>query len=918
MSQTSPKAAAEEFSSALLRLSRVPNETTPYQLWKALSEEERTTAAKAYWDSESNRSSLVEEIATTFNFRKETVREWEADKAAHYARHLRPHHPPLLRGLLVRLHIPPRHEMLERFLDQLGIPHRGGHLAEEADQVQVEEAQVRRAADRLREEFPFDQVVTYFLTLIALRQDFAPGLDRWLRVNVTDIHESTDAHEEDVSEEPVETEGGPARSDGFMAGEFTTLDRRMIRTVVDVAQGIEGAPTEDELDDLVGELIQLNSERHRSYFHAGFRDVVLGRPVPDEIPAQNQARLRWYWAGYLSGLGRKGEWGRIVELFDSEQAVRDAGRGSSGAGPMAAQLIFDALRRADRPGEAAAYLNAKTVVANPALLHVMRFVGTDLLREDRAAEARPLFDLLGDVVDRLEEIGVDTSAPLFLEILRRRAHCYRQLGESQRATELLNELLRRESDPGVRTMAETDLGLIDGGFRRLSDLVIPEDAERRQLLLESLEQGEPRFERAAEADVQYAAHGRFCLGVLELLRDNHEAAASDLDVALSVFESDPERYRHGNLLANTRLYLACAIAEDLQTGRNPKVAELVRKGHEGGGKLPRSMLSTVLAALALTSDELAQEVAESVLRAHGEALLDMLADSDAAARSEMITSALLERAEDEDRGETARVTDYRRVLPLLLEQKRHDEAARVLDQMEGAARQGIGRVEFEGLLRQPENYEPVWEQQDAFWARIQCLEADGTYQDALALLEEKFHEVLSTERFGYLEEAEALLEQMATYAPSEDRIVGLRPRLEAERESAEVGEPETADEPRRVRLLFVGGNETQEQYDADIRKELDDEGARIDVTFLHTGWSSNWGRHLETVKRELPTHDGLVLMRFMRTELGRQIRRVNDDLPWRGCYGTGKRAMKDSIKSAASRARRHLRRQERKVTDGGS
>ncbi|MGH7563092.1 MAG: hypothetical protein ACREK5_01535 [Gemmatimonadota bacterium] len=67
------------------------------------------------------------------------------------------------------------------------------------------------------------------------------------------------------------------------------------------------------------------------------------------------------------------------------------------------------------------------------------------------------------------------------------------------------------------------------------------------------------------------------------------------------------------------------------------------------------------------------------------------------------------------------------------------------------------------------------------------------------------------------------------------------------------------------------------------------------------------------MQRKLPGHDGVVIMRFVRTEFGRRLRGSLGDTPWRQCAVAGRRAMIESILLVADAARRHLDRLERNI-----
>jgi hypothetical protein len=102
----------------------------------------------------------------------------------------------------------------------------------------------------------------------------------------------------------------------------------------------------------------------------------------------------------------------------------------------------------------------------------------------------------------------------------------------------------------------------------------------------------------------------------------------------------------------------------------------------------------------------------------------------------------------------------------------------------------------------------------------------------------------------------------------------------------------------KVRVLFVGGNEIQARYDERIIEQLSREWPGVRVRFEHTGWSPNWGREVDGLVKEGSGSDAVVIMRMIRTMLGRTLRERIDS-PWVACTGTGCAAMTESIRKAA-------------------
>lgn len=926
MSQTPSEHRKERLRSSLARLAAEPEAVTRTKVWRALTAEERERAALAVLEDAPppDRDELIRETAKLHHFRLKTVEDWPNPRIAKAVARRAPTKGAIVTGLLQHFHLSARRKLLADFLDGLGIGHEKGSITEEVDAIDVAPADVKHAADRLLPLHPIDEVVTYFLSLIAIRYSFANGLEEWLRDLVgstsAETHDDDDLPADDLPADEVKADPlGPEPVAAEDTDEFTTLDRQLVRTIVDVAQGIEGALTVDELDDLLQEILELNSTRHRTYFHAGFRDAVLDAEPRDGLRASNETRRRWYWAGFVQGLVREGRWREVVEHFDREQAVRDLGTIRHGAvdkasaaasARAAAPHITEALCRHGRAGEAAKFIDVGVIVTAPGAFHLLRSEAEALLRQDNAAEARTVYDLLANVVERLTQQGLATGQRAFLEVRRRRAHCYRQLGELNVARSLLTELLEKEPDAEIRAMVLTDLGLIDGGFRRLADLSVPLDEERLDGFAAALERGVPRFEDAMALDVRYSAHARYCLGVLAFVRKLYGKAIDHLEVALSVFESEPDRYGPGSVLPHARLYLGLALCLEVRTGRMRRAAELIRDSIASGAQLPPYLISNALDALALSSKPAARETGEIILEAMGDEALDLLVASEACRDSDRVAQALFDRASDARRPEGARVQDFRKAIPILIGHEHFDRAAEALDFLENAAFRGLGREEFIEILDDPDRYSPAWDVEDAEWALARCFEVAGHYADAARVLTKQFHRILSQNGADGITEAEAIIGRIREYGLSEDHCTPLQRRLEAiVEESSDQASPPQVTERQRIRILFVGGDERQAQYDAAIEEELQKQYPHITVEFCHPGWGSQWGRTLEDVKRRLAHHDGVVVSRYLRTEFGRQLRK-SLEVPWRGCYGTGKQAMVNSIIQAARSAEGTLGRKD--------
>ncbi len=107
---------------------------------------------------------------------------------------------------------------------------------------------------------------------------------------------------------------------------------------------------------------------------------------------------------------------------------------------------------------------------------------------------------------------------------------------------------------------------------------------------------------------------------------------------------------------------------------------------------------------------------------------------------------------------------------------------------------------------------------------------------------------------------------------------------------------------RRVRVLVVGGAERQAKAEDTVRILLGEHHPHIQAHLIQTGWSGNWNRTFAEIEREMQRHDALVIVRFMRTNLGRQIRRQWSGV-WRSCWSGGPGAIVEAVARAAAAVR---------------
>lgn len=903
---------------SLKRLVDSPKRPGAIRLWNALTPDERQAATHAYLESDSvGRRPLNKVVAEARRFRPATVQKWTVAKIVQEMRTVPLHDPGVALRLLRCSQIPGRLPMVSAFLDAVGIRHTDGSV-DSIKRLDASEDTLRSAASELVAEYGPRAVVIYVLVL---RLDGAPIGEKargWLQAHFEEpVAEAVGDEDDSVTvslgeADPADEEEADATEDDpVRQASLTTLDRLLMKATQNSAHGIVGALDEDQIDDAVGEFVKLNSTRNKSYFHAGYRDVLFGRPIVDQLPSEAPASVRWYWAGAIRGWARRERWGQIANAFASSPVVQQLGSGSNNASAAAVCDVVEALHRENRTEEVAGFVKKRALVAAPRLFEMLLDATTNLLRAGDAANARPIFELLMQTRGTLEERGVAPPQRVLLAAHRRTAHCLRGLHEHGRSRRLLTGLLDEDPDPNVHAMVHADLGLMGGGFDALEDVALPLRQDELHGVLERLMTGKEHFRESVKAGREYSSHGHYCLGVLYLGQAGGEKefqrAEHHLQRARMHFSEQANSYAD-ELVRRTNLYVAVAKTLQLQYDKFANAADMITKALGAGARIPAYLINRTVEAFTLADDKSdLRRVTDAIVEAGGDAVLDELADCAAALDCcPALVDQLRSRADSKRRSGSARAADLRATLRGYMMAGDLARAGEVLDGLESLALNKVGGSEFVELLSHPDRYDPAWTPDDAAIALAHCHEAQGAYHDATSVLRDVFHRLMAKDTDTALLDAAGLLQRISRYGIERLSYSDMRVRYDAAvADVAEADDGRVADQAQRlVKVLVMGGAEQQARSEDSVRSALRTRCPHVRPTFIQTGWSSNWERPLQEFNRQVENHDALVILRFIRTNLGRRVRREwPGSRPWRFCWSGGVGAIVDAVERAAAAVR---------------
>jgi hypothetical protein len=155
---------------------------TPSRLWKQLTLEQRTRAARAFWedpDATDDQLQAALLIAQQKKFRPKTVVGLDVDRKARHLATLGTVPDQIAARTLVVYHLAEQRPMMAAFLDSLGIAHEDGLIQE--DSVKPDAEKIGPAASQLAKDFPADDVKIYLNTLLCQDPETWGALDETVR-----------------------------------------------------------------------------------------------------------------------------------------------------------------------------------------------------------------------------------------------------------------------------------------------------------------------------------------------------------------------------------------------------------------------------------------------------------------------------------------------------------------------------------------------------------------------------------------------------------------------------------------------------------------------------------------------------------------------------------------------------------------
>jgi hypothetical protein len=714
---------------------------------------------------------------------------------------------------------------------------------------------------------------------------------------------------------------------------LAAVDRLVIQAIVTSLLGQTAATVRrEELTDLVRDFVNLNVQRFESYYLLGFLHGIRAEAQEDLGLAANRARRGWYLAGYLHGTFRAKGDAAFVAAVDALSEGDLAAFGdpqSSGACPRILASVVEAAIDANRPDLLVRWLRLAGPGDEVATRNAVRWV---LAR--RVAASGEEITTVATVLESLRacrylsESGPAHTDPDEIACLLAMFGLCSEIGASDTSADVVllsRELATRvvelaEGGAGTRSddllhEVETALVVSQIGIRRPSELV-PLDAKgaarrhaRLAAVLEAQGIGPSHPLRVLE---------RLLRGIMRLradratLSDAVELDSECRDLVLALRRMHPVRERWGSLRAEEFARVLEVLADLIvllvgdEKGMDRAVASLTEWLDEEGSIDP-ALCGKALEHAAIVGSARLPGLFRAAARKHGASAFQ-LSDVHALARdaeSRMGLFVLLTSAESPipfaDRMQA--IAD---LCGVAAGQNDPQLARECIDHLRERAAKSILKVGpvLRKALDDP-RLERVLEESELHEISIDVALRTGDFESAGLQMVAEFQRALSDDEIGLAQDYLEMLEERGLR-----RMIGDEQRAWLASKSmptaglARDGQPKQQQQP--VRIYFIGGNEIQAQWDETICRKLQKEAPGVAVEFLHTGWESNWGAHVDEIERRIDQFSAVVLMKFVRTILGEKVRRLASERrkPWIPCTGHGMSSVYRSIVTAAGVARR--------------
>ena len=671
---------------------------------------------------------------------------------------------------------------------------------------------------------------------------------------------------------------------------FSPLDRLFMHAIHDSVALVRGALSEEDMARAIQELLSLNGGQAIYHFHYGyFAGATSARFVSTKH--QSQDAQAWAFFGYLLGTYRESGdvvaeavvnyqryWEKVLVTLPAHDVMLlyatipslEARADYASIATLLSHCPIPQMQYAEHPDSVphAIYEIAARLVRN----------GEHQIHADQILQA-----LIRNCLTS------NSMGDFYGRCLRKRGQLLRRKKQFKGAIELFELAC---TVPGFSEVAQchTDIGLSAAGFPAL-DSIVPNDTNDFRVVHVALKQQRQYFDEALRMPNGEQTNAQFVSGIIAMGDGNYDVAYDFFNDAKSGMERQLVAYQTRGLFDWAMFLKIRTWSQKLQLSDIPTLMQDLHIVFVSTIFFPLRQWLTIYHNIARVDRDAGRAVMIHLFQYRDVDIFDLCNVAEVMqqprdiwqryfygqkfivlSRAEKLTLLLeawhiaIERNHEES-------VEY--ILNLLEYHAEHySEYAAQIDQVIVAA--------YETIVR-------IWGEAETLNLRIQLAFMAGKHDDAVTLIEQLLNIYLGQQSLHHARATLSILMQF--------------PQSNAMQYATLLERPTREIKPRQCKVLYIGGNETQQGFKDQITEKLQQTHPHILVTWELIGWRSNWDKDAERIERSIPSYDLVILSPYVRTLFGRYIRKVADN--WRPSTGKGQGKIYTDIISAVESFQQH-------------
>jgi tetratricopeptide (TPR) repeat protein len=695
----------------------------------------------------------------------------------------------------------------------------------------------------------------------------------------------------------------------FLPSPLSMYERALLRSLVEGAINRGSNLKAVEAEQMVRQLIDASPGQPRHCFLLGFAQALHGRALDMIELGATAERDRWHLAGYLLGLARdtshRDVYSRLVVDAPLLDRLLENERLSQPELIECGVTLAKVLAAGDDHGRLAKLCGLLRVnmlgfhnftIANAAL-----GLASKLTSEEKYEPALELIQAALVPVVAVKDSGGDEALhDYFLEMAEyQKASVLLGLKKFKEAQAIYSKMIA-DTSSRHRMGARVWMSLSKAGVNRVEDIFPQGSAEKYQDIIRKLEivSKEVSDNEASKHRLALICHGLW----LQSAKD-HKGAIHAFDLALARMSGDSS-YRRRKIQQWTQLCRAVSLIRDYEDGHIHDIKVAFQEAKEAGLAPSAWYLLEIVSELGYFDDPELIDLFGQLLPEGSLPDFNKAQWKSGAVKSDphlqVTYLAWLESSNE------PLETKWTQTVGLLRAGWRQGGAAPedALDFLSFLAFQDARQAaRLIALLDELGPSDGMLSQQEIVTLKARLYASSGDLTQAVALLTPLFFGVANS-MDGYLQQmALAIYDDIQEMRGDVAPLTPLRQKLLAQLEPDDSLDPDIVRGAGEIVLLYVGGNETQRRYEADIRTEFAETYPNVVIEYYCPGWSSNWNKTLDQIKPRLAGADGLLLSYYVRTMFGRSLRKACPaNCPWWGADGHGKASIMRGLIKAAQQA----------------